>query len=734
MSAPDLLAQHADLIEASGIAPGIAAQRGYRSITAPADAAALGFNPAQAARVPALLVPVFGPDGVTGLYQLRPDHPRTDKKGKPIKYETPAGSRMAFDVPPYLRQHVGNPNVPLLITEGVRKGDAVATHAGGFLVDVVARALCVIALLGVWNWRGTNEHGASVALGAWEYVALKGRLVYIAFDSDVMTKREVQQALDRLAVFLTSKGAMVKLVYLPPAPDGGKQGVDDFLAAGGTLDTLLALAADTSIDDAATDARAMVAGEWTLTAPARPDSLAPEAFYGLAGDFVRIVAPHTEADDAALLVQILVAAGCLIGHGPFVPVDGGRHYANLYGCLVGDSAKARKGTSWGRTHDVCERVDPLWTGNRIIDGIGSGQALIECVRDGIRDPTTGMESGGEPDKRTLVQAPEFAALLAAQKIESSTLSAVLRNGWDSGRLQARKRGDVLTATGAHIAVVAHITRQELLKVMSDTESMNGYANRFLWVAVSRSKELPFGGDLDPAALNGVVTGLRAAIECARMVGAVGWTEEARILWRGVYHDLSEAKPGMAGAVTARGEAQVVRLALVYALLNGKQELDVPHLRAALAVWRYCEASARWIFGDRVGDAMADTMLTALREAEAEGMTRTELSGLFGRHANAGRLGAALGTLTDAKLARCERTRTTGRPSERWYATVAQAKEAKKGERTPDDGDGENLFRINSLLSPAHDEYPPGDEGVPPTGERTQMVPNFIQEMPGAADD
>ncbi len=418
------------------------------------------------------------------------------------------------------------------------------------------------------------------------------------------------------------------------------------------------------------DLSALVPPDGAITPPMPraiewPALLEADAFSGLAGDFVRVVSPHTEADPAALLLQFLAAVGCIIGRGPHVPVEADRHGANLFLCLVGDSAKGRKGTSWGHVRAVCERVVPNWATGRVVDGIGSGQALIECVRDARRDPRTDdVADPGATDKRLLWQAPEFAGLLAAQRMEGSTLSAVLRNAWDSGRLQVQTRTNPLMATGAHIGVIAHITRAELLRVFTETDAMNGVANRFLWAAVRRSKALPFGGDLAPDAMNGVVTGLHNALRFARTVEALRWREDAADHWRAVYPALSEARPGLLGAVTARAEAQVLRLALVYALLDCSAVLALEHLHAALAIWQYCDASAAWVFGDRVGDATADTIFAALRGAGAGGMTRTEISALFGRHLNAGRLAAALGTLADARLARCESEVTTGRPVER----------------------------------------------------------------------
>lgn len=217
-----LAPQHRRLITDSAIAPEIAAQRGYCTVEDAADLAALGFAPYQC-RVPGLLVPLWDVCGRNGRYQFRPDAPRL-RTGKPVKYETPAGQANIIDAPPSIRPHVGNPAIPLYITEGARKADAAAS-----------RGLCCLSLSGVWNWRGRNAHGGKTALPDWELVALNGRAVSVAFDSDVMTKPSVRSALDRLAAFLAFRGARVRFILLPPAADGSKTGLDDYFAAGGAL-------------------------------------------------------------------------------------------------------------------------------------------------------------------------------------------------------------------------------------------------------------------------------------------------------------------------------------------------------------------------------------------------------------------------------------------------------------------------------------------------------------------
>jgi hypothetical protein len=185
----------------SGISDEVIAARGYRTITDRADLPALGFKPAQC-RVPGLLLPMWPPDAdhpALVLHVYRPDAPRSfDETAKGrlpdgtypqrvVKYEAPQGAAMRLDCPPTCRGALGDPAVPLWITEGQKKADALASH--GF---------CALALLGVWNWRGRKGLGGLTAPADWEAVALKGRDVRVVFDSDVMRKPEVAQRRPRL--------------------------------------------------------------------------------------------------------------------------------------------------------------------------------------------------------------------------------------------------------------------------------------------------------------------------------------------------------------------------------------------------------------------------------------------------------------------------------------------------------------------------------------------------------
>jgi hypothetical protein len=147
------------------------------------------------------------------------------------------------------------------------------------------------------------------------------------------------------------------------------------------------------------------------------------------------------------------------------------------------------------------------------------------------------------------------------------------------------------------------------------------------------------------------------------------TGEARDLWHAVYPTLSEGRPGLYGAITGRAEAHAMRLAMLYALLDRERWIGPEHLKAGLALWDYCDRSARFIFGDAIGDRTADEILDALQGAGDMGMTREEIRDLFRRHKSAAEIVRALAVLQDAGRARSESQPTAGRPAEKWFAVA-----------------------------------------------------------------
>lgn len=219
-----LEARHAAHLEASAIAPHIIEERGYSTIASSSELTAYEprFSESQR-RSAGLLIPVYRlGEPQPYAHMLRPDKPRNNRQGKVIKYEWPRGVPPCLDILPHFKSRLTDPDMTLLITEGAKKADAVASLGEAYLP---------VNINGVFGWRGRSQAGGTAVLADFEHIALKGRRVILAFDSDVQTNRQVRTALNRLAAWLQSRGASVEMLNLPPLADGSKAGLDDFLAS-----------------------------------------------------------------------------------------------------------------------------------------------------------------------------------------------------------------------------------------------------------------------------------------------------------------------------------------------------------------------------------------------------------------------------------------------------------------------------------------------------------------------
>jgi Protein of unknown function (DUF3987) len=409
----------------------------------------------------------------------------------------------------------------------------------------------------------------------------------------------------------------------------------------------------------------------SLPGPPSWPMLAEEALWGLPGDIVAEVEPHTEADRVAVLSSLLAAIGNAIGRGAYFRVGADVHHLKLNVGLVGDTSKGRKGMSWGYAREFMHATDERWTKERVLHGLSSGEGLIYVVRDRVegenkKGETVVLDEGVE-DKRLLVLEPELAGVLKVMSREGNTLSPIIRQAWDDGTLQTLTKNSPMKATDAHVSIIGHITRSELLRHLTETEAVNGFANRFIWLMVRRSKVLPFGGEWHKVDIAPLVRRLCSALEFGSAPVLITWGDSARDIWRKVYGPLSEGELGLFGAVVGRAEAQVMRLAALYAVMDESHEIEREHLLAALALWDYSEKSAQYIFGDATGDPVADQILSALRAAGKDGMTRTEISNLFRRNMSSERIAQALSLLLAAGRVRSKKQETGGRQAERWYA-------------------------------------------------------------------
>lgn len=304
----------------------------------------------------------------------------------------------------------------------------------------------------------------------------------------------------------------------------------------------------------------------------------------------------------------------------------------------------------------------------------SGEGLIHAVRDAVTEQVAIKEKGrvmeyqeqttdpGESDKRLLCMEGEFAQTLQCAAREGSTLSPVIRQCWDSGTLRVLAKSAKASCAEPHVSIIGHITSVELDRLLTASDAGNGFANRFLWVCSARSKCLAFGGNVDAEAIRAFGAKARETVEFARSVQEMAWAPEAQFEWTQVYPQLSEGAPGLFGQVTARAEAQTLRIAMIVALLDKSAEIRLGHLRAALELWRYCSDSAAYIFGKALGDPTADAIVALLR-TRPDGVTRAELNKHFDGNKTKAELERAITLAQENGMVRSDKRETGGRPAE-----------------------------------------------------------------------
>jgi hypothetical protein len=605
----------------------------------------------------ALVIPFMDLDGRdTGYVVRRPHNPRL-VDGKPVKYESPPGQPTRVYIPAEARTGLQDPATAIHVTEGPLKALAMAQHG---------HATC--GLMGVYGW---NRPGTDELKEDWATIPLAGRRVYITFDYDPKetTRADVDRARRRLAEALRAVGAAeVFAVELPPGPSGAKQGVDDYLVAHGpeSFRALVERAAPVGsinrINESVPAAPRAAGGVRLLTLI--PPVLGPDAYHGLVGAFIRAVAPFTEATDTGVLAHLLPAAGTLIGPGPYA-YGGSRQPARVNTVLVGPTSTGRKGTSLVPVDVLMARVNPAFWAAQRVGGLSSGEGLIAAVADRWELDDDGQRVVVPVEKRLYVVEEELSRLLAQLKRDGNIVSQVIRQAFDGGDLGVMTRADPLRATGAHISITGHITPEELALRLPGVEQANGFGNRFLWFLCKSDKVLPRTAPLPPHVFGPLAARLQAV--AAAPARHVPLAPDAAELWeRELYPELRVDRPGLAGAMTARGAALVLRLAVIFSQLDGipgRCRINVEHLRAALAVWEYSRASCYLLFRSHTGTPLGDRLVQVL--AERGPMKKSEFTDHVGRPA--GEIDAALKSLAAGGFVRRAKAPAAGpgRPAELW---------------------------------------------------------------------
>jgi hypothetical protein len=391
---------------------------------------------------------------------------------------------------------------------------------------------------------------------------------------------------------------------------------------------------------------------------------------GLLGEIVHAMKPHSEASSAGIAAEVLIGLGNFIGRGVFTRVGNTIHRGNEFLLLVGHTASGKG--------EAFSAADYLLTGaGRPYDvksGVSSGEGIVHHVRDDAK----GVDKNGQlvtidhgvTEKRLLLREAEGSRVLKMCNRDGSVLSPTLRNAWDGASpLATLTKHNAERATGAHVSICAEITPADLRRHLDDVEVANGFANRFLYVAVARWKDIPNPQPLPDAEVIRLTNRLAAVVKHAEDIaqdvtlrGELTRTPAADARFSRVYGDLRREHPGLTGALLARGAPHVVRLSLLFAVLDQARAIDVPHLDAALAWWEFCKQSVALIFADRTGDRTADRIQLEMLPGERKTFSQIR-DNLFAGKVTASALKDAVELLVALGRVRLHKQRgTRGRPA------------------------------------------------------------------------
>ncbi|VEN74745.1 putative DNA primase TraC [Candidatus Desulfarcum epimagneticum] len=395
------------------------------------------------------------------------------------------------------------------------------------------------------------------------------------------------------------------------------------------------------------------------------------AFCGFAGDFVKIATKKSEADPAAVLITFLVRFGIECGTIPFFIGDT-PHYPRLFAVIVGATSKARKGTSASPVKRLFAFED-FKEGEDTFLGIlaktspgplSSGEGIVSAVRDPAEEWDSGtqkniIKSQDVQDKRLFILDEEFGACLSAMNRKGNTLSTTLRSAWDSGNIEPLTKHDKIKATKAHLGIVTHVTIPELKEKMNKVEAFSGFSNRFLWICAKRQGLVPIPDPIPENELYRLNVELKDIIEFAKDVNRIVFSDAAKERWENIYPNLAKDRSGVAGSILNRAEAQTLRLAMHFALLDKKNSIEAPHLKAAQAIWDYAEASVNFIFTKENENPLTKTIYNFLKEKGKA--TRTEINHLFKNNMKADKIHSALQELESQGRIKAEKKKKEGQP-------------------------------------------------------------------------
>lgn len=394
-----------------------------------------------------------------------------------------------------------------------------------------------------------------------------------------------------------------------------------------------------------------------------PPVLAPEAYHGILLEVARIATRTSEASPVAVVVNFIATFCAMIGRVFFQHIGDGTCHARPFFLITGRTGKARKGTAEFTVRRIFNAVEQMLsedypTLRRHEGGLSTGEGLGWVIRDKVENDDGG-DNGGTVDKRLYVVEAEFGGAMAAASRDKNTLSATIRTCWDGKDIAPLVKNAVWAASSPHIVITGHITASELIDRMSDVDALSGFLNRFVILHVARAKLVPMPVPTPVADIDRLAADVTGAVcfavgddVTACNASPVAMSPDAVVYWCQQYEALTAEQPGIAGALLVRTEIYARMFAMIFALLDKTNVIEVQHIKAALAWIDYWRASVIYIFQTLSAKAEAERLnetgvevLEFIRQQPA--CTRTAITVGFKNKMTSGQITAVLNHLMNA---------------------------------------------------------------------------------------